>query len=146
VRQRRWVGRTLRVGLVLVMGSVLVLPWLREATGFRVLDLIDGVLAVQCHRLDGRVLDLWGMPMAVCSRCAGINLGVMVGALLAWPRWTVRVTFLIVGVALVAMVMEAGLEAVGVLPAVHAIRIATGVMLAWPVSAIAVRRWGGLEP
>jgi hypothetical protein len=70
----------------------------------------------------------------------------MVGALLAWPRWTVRVTFLIVGVALVAMVMEAGLEAVGVLPAVHAIRIATGVMLAWPVSAIAVRRWGGLEP
>jgi len=146
VRQRRWVGRALRVCVVLVMASVLVLPWLREATGLWVLDLLDGVLAVQCHRLDGRVLDLWGMPMAVCSRCAGIYWGVMVGASLAWPRWSVRVTFVIVGVALGAMAMEAGLEAVGVLPAVHAIRLATGAILAWPVSAIAVRRWGGLDP
>ena len=136
----------MRVGVVLVTASMLVLPWLREATGLWVLDLLDGVLAVQCHRLDGRVLDLWGMPMAVCSRCAGIYAGVMVGALLAWPRWSVRMTFVVVGVALVAMAMEAGLEAVGVVPTVHAIRFATGAILAWPVSAIAVRRWGGIDP
>lgn len=132
----------MRVGVVLVTASVLVLPWLREATGLGLLELLDGVLAVQCHRLDGRVLDLWGMPMAVCSRCAGIYGGVMVGAVLAWPRWSVRVTFVVVGVALVAMAVEAGLEAVGALPPLHAIRLATGAILAWPVSAIAVRRWG----
>ncbi len=132
--------------MVLGTAVVLLLPWLREATGLRVLEALDEVLAVQCHRLGGRVLDLWGVPMAVCSRCAGIYAGVMVGALLGWPRWSVRVTFVVVGAALLTLVVEAGLEAAGVLPAVHAIRIATGVALAWPVSAIAVRRWGRIDP
>ena len=127
---------------VVLLGCVLVLalPWLRQFLDVAFLDALDRVLGLQCHRIDGRVASLGGVPMAVCSRCAGIYGGVLVGALLARPRWSTRTTAWVVLGAVVGIVIEAALEAVGILPTVHALRWVTGAALAWPVSALATRR------
>ena len=119
---------------------VLVLPWLRQFLDVAFLDTLDRVLGLQCHRLDARVANLGGVPMAVCSRCAGIYAGVLGGTLLARPRWSVRTTAWVVLGAVVVLVIEAGLEASGLLPTVHTLRAITGAALAWPVSALATQR------
>lgn len=137
-----WAPLTLRVVVILGCALVLVLPWLRQLLDVAFLDALDRVLGLQCHRIDGRVPSLGGNPMAVCSRCAGIYAGVLAGALLARPRWSVRTTVWVVLGAVVALVIEAGLEASGLLPTLHTLRAITGAALAWPVSALATGRLG----
>jgi uncharacterized membrane protein len=135
-----WAPRTLRVVVISGCALVLALPWLRQSLDLALLDALDRVLGMQCHRIDGRVASLGGVPMAVCSRCAGIYGGVLMGALLARPRWSVRTTAWVVLGAVAGIVVEAGLEVIGLLPTVHALRWVTGAALAWPVSALATRR------
>lgn len=131
-----WVLRALVVGLATL---VLVLPWARQVTGLAVFDGLYALLGMQCHRLEGRVMSFGGVPMAVCSRCAGVYAGILFGAGLARPRWTVRTTVWVVVAAGSAMIAEVGLEAFGVLPVHHFVRLVTGAALSWPVSALAVR-------
>ncbi len=61
------------------MFAVGALPWVFAATGS------DGhaLFEFLCHQRPERTLHLAGEPMAVCSRCAGIHLGLMLGALVA---------------------------------------------------------------
>lgn len=138
-RSCAWIAIALRIAVAVSCVIVLALPWLRQATGGAVFDAVDAVLGMQCHRLPGRVLEVGGVPLAVCSRCAGIYAGIGLGAALARPRWSARITVVVVGVAGAVLVLEAWLEWAGFLGVVHALRLLTGVSLSWPVSALAVR-------
>lgn len=145
---RRWFALAMRVGLVLGALVVLLLPWLQCAMGWPVFDWVDAVLGLQCHRLEGRVLSVMGEPMAMCSRCAGIYAGIGLGAALARPRWSPKVTSWVVAGAAAGMMLEAASEAMGLIGVLHPIRLVTGVVLSWPVSSLAVRwvRGGALRP
>lgn len=140
-RVRSW-ARVLRALVAGLAALILVLPWARQVTGLAVFDGLDALLGMQCHRLAGRVMSFGGVPMAVCSRCAGVYAGILFGAALARPRLTPRTTVWVVVVAGAAMVAELGLEAVGLLGVNHVLRLTTGAALSWPVSALAVR-WLG---
>lgn len=65
--------------LVAGMTAIGALPWLLSAAGF------DGgfLFAFLCHQAPERTLHLGGEPMALCSRCAGVHLGLMLGGLAA---------------------------------------------------------------
>lgn len=68
--------------LVAGMGAIGAVPWLLAAAGAD-----SGFLfAFLCHQAPDRTLHLNGEPMALCSRCAGVHLGLMLGALAALPR------------------------------------------------------------
>lgn len=138
-RRRKVVASVLRWLVVTFAALVFALPWARQLTGVTALDWFDALLGLQCHRIEGRVAEIGAVSMAVCSRCAGVYLGVLGGAATSWPRLTPRVTVWVVVVAGALMVAELGLEAAGVLPVVHLLRGATGALLSWPVSAFAVR-------
>ena len=59
-----------------------LLPWLFAFAG------ADAAIfyRVFCHQMEERTLHFDAMPMALCSRCAGIHLGLVLGAVLALWR------------------------------------------------------------
>ena len=61
-----------------------LLPWLLVVLGPRSL-ILGPAFHSFCHQLPERTLSLRGVPMLVCSRCAGIYAGIALGALGPWP-------------------------------------------------------------
>ncbi len=107
--------------------------------------LLDGVFFFLCHRRPERTLVLAGVPMPLCSRCAGIAAGLALGALLAWPSPSLRATRIAGIVAVIAMLVDIVTQDLGVHPVWHATRIATGLgfgyVLAVGLFAAIRREW-----
>lgn len=127
---------------MLVIGAV---PWLCAAAGAdaRV------IFAYLCHQLPERTLHLEGEPMALCSRCAGIFLGLVVGALAAPPLPTgARAWLMGHGRTLVVATVVLNLvdwAVFQVLPLSHQSRLVVGaafgaVSTAWMLTALRRRR------
>ncbi|MBI5531238.1 MAG: DUF2085 domain-containing protein [Deltaproteobacteria bacterium] len=98
-------------------------------------EWLDTLLTYQCHRLPDRTATLFGTPMAVCSRCAGLYLGIALGAALAWPKWRPRQMAIVSLSMLAVLIVEVGLEWLGWLPPVHVVRAGLGMAFAWPIAA-----------
>lgn len=81
-----------------------------------------------CHRRPERTLAFCGEPMPLCSRCAGIALGLALGAVIAWPSPSLRVTRLLALVAVLLMLVDIVTQDLGVHPVWHASRLGTGVL------------------
>ena len=94
-------------------------------------------LALVCHRLEERVLSIAGTPMPLCSRCAGIWLGISVAGALAWPALPLRVLRVLVPVAIALLIADVVLQDLGVHPIWHTTRIATGLLLGVPLGGAA---------
>src|SRR5262245_24781194 len=83
---------TLACRAFLFLGGAL--PWLLPLAR-RYLPLgtagvtLDLAFVSMCHRLPERTLSLAGVPMPLCSRCAGVFAGVALGAAVLGPRLTV---------------------------------------------------------
>ena len=92
-----------------------------------------------CHQLPERSLIVGGVPMIVCSRCAGLYAGVVIGALTPMPMplfERLRTTlFIVLGVA----VTEVLLQDLHVLVLSHGRRLATGFALGWVAAAATSR-------
>lgn len=88
-----------------------------------------GFFRLQCHGLVDRVLTVFGHQLPVCSRCTGIYLGLALAAALPRPRFAPSVlrVWLFAAAALMA------LDALVLEDRVPALRILTGLLLAWPV-------------
>jgi len=89
-----------------------------------------------CHRQSARTIELAGMAMPLCSRCAGIFAGLALGAALCWPRINVkqgRIGLLVAGLIMLADVI---MQDLGVHPMWHSTRVATGTLLGWIASAM----------
>lgn len=116
---------------------VLSLPLLQHLVACPAFDLIEHVLRLQCHHLPERCWIVAGAPMAVCSRCAGIYLGIGFAMALSPPhprRFRPLLAVAVVGA--VVLSIEVALEMGGVLSPVHAVRSLVGFALAYPASRI----------
>ncbi len=96
--------------------------------------LLDAMFVVVCHRRPERTLVLSGVPMPLCSRCAGIALGLALGAIAAWPSPSARATRIAVLAALALMIADVVTQDLGVHPVWHASRLGTGALLGYVVS------------
>lgn len=138
-RARAWWGGPARIALLLA-GVAPLLPGMLRGLPLlhHVADALDGWFAFQCHREAARSLAPFGHVLAVCSRCAGIYLGLGLGALVLRPRlgaWPLRIW---VGAAALVMVLDVATEALGMRPEWAALRLLTGVALAYPVAVAVV--------
>jgi len=125
----RWAG-LLRLA---VMGIGLA-PWLLAGIGYRG-EPFAHLYASMCHQLPERTLSLFGSPMLVCSRCAGLYLGILLGAVALLParrerasRWVFLVALLLAGVDVVT-------QDLGFHPPWHALRLMTGALVGYLFAA-----------
>lgn len=96
--------------------------------------LLDGMFFFVCHRRPERTLALFGVPMPLCSRCAGIALGLFLGAIFAWPSPSLRATRLSVAGALLVMISDVVMQDLGIHPLWHVSRLGTGALLGYAVA------------
>lgn len=139
---RVWVVYTAVLGLALLWLLALVAaPWLM-ARGY---ELTATVLyrgfALVCHQRGARSFHWAGWPLAVCARCLGIYAGALLGLLLYpgcrrlnTPVLPARRYLLL---ALVPLLLNWALEALGIIASHAVTRMATG-LLAGGVAAFCV--------
>ena len=84
-----------------------------------------------CHQQPERSLWVAGLPLAVCSRCAGIHLGALLGLLSNLPS---RRSALLA--ALVLMTLDWATEAAGMRPAWLTLRFLTGALAGFAVAPV----------
>ena len=120
--------------LLIIVG---LLPWL--VSGFEVSsEIFVSVFATLCHQQPERSLTLASMTMVVCSRCAGVYVGVAIGAVTPLPKRLLphaRVVLLIAGTL---MALDVLTQEVGWHSPWPATRLATGAIVGWSLSGLAV--------
>ena len=108
-------------------------------------DLALSWFSFQCQRDPARALLIWGQPLPVCARCSGVYLGFGLGALLLRPRLKPRWLRLWVSAASVLMLLDVLSEMFALRPAWAPLRVLSGALLSYPVSAALVyaarERW-----
>lgn len=116
-----------RVSFVLVGVYPWLLPYARAHLPLGPLGwLADAMFVVVCHRLPERTLLIAGVEMPICSRCAGIFAGLALGALIAWPKLSLRASRVALTVAGLLMLSDVVTQDLGVHPLWHATRLVTG--------------------
>lgn len=90
----------------------------------------------QCHGRPERTLTLAGRLFPVCSRCLGIYTGLALAGALAWPLLSRNARRAWLAFGALAMVSEVALQDGTHHAPFHALRLLTGLMLAWPVALI----------
>lgn len=71
-----WLASTIAV--TAWIGLIFLAPYLRSHSS-RWQGLIYAVFAPVCHQIPGRSFSIFGQPLAVCARCLGIYIGILVG-------------------------------------------------------------------
>jgi uncharacterized membrane protein len=90
---------------------------------------------LHCERDPARTLLLGGVPLAVCARCSGIYFGLGLGAALRRPHLSPRALRGWVLAAAAFMLLDVELERRGLHGPWSALRVLTGLLLAYPVGA-----------
>jgi uncharacterized membrane protein len=98
---------------------------------------IDLAFTPLCHRLTERTLVLAGVPMPLCSRCAGIFAGVALGAIFALPRIPLARWRAIIAATGALMLLDVVTQELGVHPIWHLSRVLTGALFGYAI-AVAV--------
>jgi uncharacterized membrane protein len=111
----------------------IALTMLTDAFGPRWLYvLLDLPFHFLCHRMPERILSIDGVPMPMCSRCAGIWLGLSVSVVAAWPPVSIRVLRVVFPIALVLMAIEVFTQDMGWHPVFHPTRVLSGLLVSVP--------------
>jgi uncharacterized membrane protein len=135
-RRYWWLASGVRALLVLIGLSPGFPLLLRDVAGLRYLgQLCEAWFRFQCHRDPERSLVWLGEQLPVCSRCFGIYAGLGLGALLLRPRlglWPLRIWVLC---AVLLMLADVASESAGLRPGFAWLRVASGVLLAYPVGS-----------
>lgn len=71
-------------GALVFFGLLLVAPYSAAGGRWSLASALYGGFSVICHQQPARSFHAWGMPLAVCARCAGLYAGFAGGAL-AYP-------------------------------------------------------------
>lgn len=136
---RRWLYLATRALLLLIGFSPLLVWAVADVPSLHWIGVpFEAWFDYQCHRETARSIQLFGHYLPVCNRCLGIYLGLGLGALSMRPRLSVWPLRLWVGFAAAAMLLDVWTEALGMRPESAAIRLLTGLLLAYPVSVAVV--------
>ncbi len=134
-------GRAVRVALVVVGLSPFFPPFFSHVPGLggRWRGCSRRGSTFQCHREAARSFSrARSHVLPVCTRCFGIYAGLGLGAVVLDPRlgiWPLRIW---VGIAALAMILDVATEHYGLRSESAALRLATGLFLAYPVGAALV--------
>lgn len=123
---RRWALPALSA-LLLTAG---LLPWLvalRPAWS----RVVFPVFRSLCHQRPERTLVILEAPMVVCSRCAGIYLGLALGVALPLSRRLLPHGRALVIAALAIATLDVATQDLGLHAPYHPVRLATGLLLGW---------------
>ncbi len=138
-------ARFIAVGLLSSIALLPLLPLFARACP--VLEPVERAARVwfdfHCERDPARTLSLHGVALGVCARCSGIYFGLGLGAALRWPQLTPAGLRRWVLAAAALMLADVMLERFALHGAWPAVRVATGLLLAYPVGvglALAVAR------
>jgi uncharacterized membrane protein len=114
---------------VLLVAAGLV-PWLLSInpTWSRAMS---PVFRSMCHQRPERSLWFLGAPMVVCSRCAGVYLGVALGVALPLPRRLLAYGRGLVIAAIALATLDVITQDLGLHAPFHPVRLATGLLLGW---------------
>lgn len=127
-----WFFHAARASFVTAGALPWVLPALRAFLPMGPIGLLlDAMFVPVCHRRLERTLVFWDVPMPLCSRCAGIAAGLALGAIVAWPSPSLRATRITLVCATFAMLLDVVTQDLGVHPAWHPTRIATGLFFGY---------------
>jgi uncharacterized membrane protein len=108
------------------------IPFLRAKLPIGELGVaLDMVFLTMCHRRPARTLSFAGVPMPLCSRCAGIFLGVAIGAVIGRPLLSLRAWRWAFAVACALMIADVVTQDLGLHPVWHPGRILTGVLVGY---------------
>jgi len=132
---REVLAKTARAVLVLA-APLPFLPGLLE--GLPVLGglghVLDAWFGYQCERDPVRMLGVG----SVCARCIGVYVGLGLGALLAWPRLSLRAVRSAIAAGLLLLAADIVSEVLGLRPAWAPLRVLSGFSFAYPVGLVAV--------
>jgi uncharacterized membrane protein len=131
-RRRRAAGIAARASFGLIAVWIVLTTVLSRTGPAALYAALDLPFRLLCHRAPERVLAIAGAPMPVCSRCAGIWLGMSVSAAIAWPVLSMRALRIVVAIAAVLMLAEVVTQDLGLHPVFHPTRLATGLLLSVP--------------
>ena len=93
--------------------------------------LLFPVFRSLCHQRPERTLTILGAPMVVCSRCAGIYLGLVLGVALPLPRRSLARGRALVIAAIALATLDVLTQDLGLHAPFHPVRLATGLLLGW---------------
>ena len=138
--RRVWATSTLAV---LAWVGLIALAPVMLSTGFSsVSNPIYTFFSYICHQIPDRSLHLAGHQMAVCSRCSGVYLGLLLG-MLAYPLW--RQLYEIEPIprfwlflSLVPITVDWSLTVFGIWENTHGSRLITGLILGFACSTFIV--------
>jgi len=127
------------------------LATLTRATGpSAVANALDLPFHLLCHRIPERVIAIAGAPMPLCSRCAGIWLGLSVSAAIAWPVLSMRTLRIVIVIAAALMLIEVVTQDLGLHPVFHPTRLLSGLLFSVPfggaIGGLIARELGGPRP
>jgi uncharacterized membrane protein len=126
--------RPFRIPLPLLLRTLLAfagaLPWVLAAFGQGAQGMRP-LFRSFCHQMPERSLWFFGAPMVVCSRCAGIYAGMVLGAVLPPPRFILRRGRAIVWIAASALLLDVIVQNYIAHTVIHALRLATGLAAGW---------------
>ena len=100
--------------------------------------LVEAWFGLQCHRDPARALTIGPLALPVCARCFGIYAGLGLGALVLRPRLAPKFVRVWLYGAVVVMLLDVATELLEMRPPSAALRVATGLLLAWPISVALV--------
>ena len=123
---RRWALPAL--GALLISAGLL--PWLLALRPGWSRALFHVFRAI-CHQRPERTLTILGAPMVVCSRCAGLYLGLAIGVVLPLPRRLLPHGRALVIASVAMATLDVLTQDLGLHAPFHPVRLATGVLLGW---------------
>jgi uncharacterized membrane protein len=132
---RAWILAAARASFVAGGALPWALPFARASLPLGPIGtLLDGMFFLMCHRRPARTLVLAGVPMPLCSRCAGVALGLALGGLIAWPSPSARATRIAVAAATLLMIADIVTQDLGIHPVWHWSRITTGALFGYALA------------
>lgn len=113
--------------------ALIALAMITKRTGPPALAFaLDLPWSLICHRIPERVLSIAGTPMPLCSRCAGIWLGLSVSAAIGWPAIPIRPLRVVLAIAAALMLAEIITQDLGLHPVFHPTRLLSGLLFSIP--------------